>query len=169
MFTSSSISKKLFAKLGRKAYRAAYVGEHVRRGIAAQIRAMRDQRGWNQGKLSGEMGKPQSVVSRLEDPSYGKVTVQTLLEVATTFDVALQIRFVPFSTFVSQTRDVSTTAMRVVSFADDFASINYARIPTSGSSGDVAPPVGRSRTSDTSGSGPINDNNSGLIKVSVAM
>lgn len=110
------ISAKLREKLGRKAYRAAYVAEHVRRGIAAQIRAMRDQRGWNQGKLSAEMGKPQSVVSRLEDPDYGKVTVQTLLEVASTFDVALQIRFVPFSTFVAQTRDVSPSSMRVSSF-----------------------------------------------------
>lgn len=121
MFTISSISKKLMEKLGRKAYRAAYVGEHVRRGIAAQIRAMRDQRGWNQGKLSKELGKPQSVVSRLEDPSYGKVTVQTLLEVAATFDVALQIRFVPFSSFLQQTRDVSTRSMLVVSFSDDFS------------------------------------------------
>jgi transcriptional regulator with XRE-family HTH domain len=119
MFTISSLSKKLMEKLGRKAYRAAYVGEHVRRGIAAQIRAMRDQRGWNQGKLSKELGKPQSVVSRLEDPSYGKVTVQTLLEVAATFDVALQIRFVPFSSFLQQTRDVSTRSMQVVSFGDD--------------------------------------------------
>ena len=119
MFTISSISKKLMEKLGRKAYRAAYVGEHVRRGIAAQIRAMRDQRGWNQGKLSKELGKPQSVVSRLEDPSYGKVTVQTLLEVAATFDVALQIRFVPFSSFLQQTRDVSTRSMQVVSFGND--------------------------------------------------
>ena len=121
MFTISSISKKLIEKLGRRAYRAAYVGEHVRRGIAAQIRAMRDQRGWNQGKLSTEMGKPQSVVSRLEDPSYGKVTVQTLLEVAATFDVALQIRFVPFSSFLQQTRDVSARSMQVVSFSEDFA------------------------------------------------
>jgi transcriptional regulator with XRE-family HTH domain len=128
MFTISSISKKLMEKLGRKAYRAAYVGEHVRRGIASQIRAMRDQRGWNQGKLSKELGKPQSVVSRLEDPSYGKVTVQTLLEVAATFDVALQIRFVPFSTFLQQTRDVSTPSMRVVSFGDDFSAISNEQI-----------------------------------------
>jgi transcriptional regulator with XRE-family HTH domain len=132
MFTISNFSKKLMEKLSRKGYRAAYVGEHVRRGIAAQIRAMRDQRGWNQGKLSKELGKPQSVVSRLEDPSYGKVTVQTLLEVAATFDVALQIRFVPFSSFLQQTRDVSTRSMQVVSFSDDFsASTNeQIRMPT---------------------------------------
>ncbi len=47
------------------------------------------------------------------------MTVQTLLEVAATFDVALQIRFVPFFTFLQQTRDVSTHSMRVVSFSND--------------------------------------------------
>src|SRR5436190_14712765 len=119
MFTISSISKKLIEKLGRKAYRAAYVGEHVRRGIATQIRALRDQRGWNQGGLAAELGKPQSVVSRLEDPSYGKVTVQTLLEVAAVFDVALQIRFVAFSSFLRDTRDVSTQSMEVPSFDEE--------------------------------------------------
>jgi|ERR1043166_384429 transcriptional regulator with XRE-family HTH domain len=140
MFTISNFSKKLMQKLSRKAYRAAYVGEHVRRGIAAQIRAMRDQRGWNQGKLSKELGKPQSVVSRLEDPSYGKVTVQTLLEVAATFDVALQIRFVPFSSFLQQTRDVSTSSMRVVSFDDDFSAVGTGRkirIPSQATAGDA--------------------------------
>jgi DNA-binding NarL/FixJ family response regulator len=90
-------------------------------------RPMRDQRGWNQGKPSSELGKPQSVVSRLEDPSHGKVTVQTLLEVAA-FDVALQIRFVPFSTFLQQTRDVSTRSMQVVSFSDDFSAVSTEQI-----------------------------------------
>lgn len=119
MFTISNISKKLFEKLRRKQYRDAYVGEHVRRGIATQIRALRDQRGWKQGEFSNYLGKPQSVVSRLEDPSYGKVTVQTLLEVAATFDVALQVRFITHSSFVQQTRDLTTASMQVVGFVDD--------------------------------------------------
>jgi hypothetical protein len=143
----SSVSKKLLDKLKRKAYRSSYVGEHVRRGIATQIRAMRDQRGWNQGKLSAELDKPQSVVSRLEDPSYGKVTVQTLLEVAATFDVALQIRFVPFSTFLTQTRNLSTQSMQVISFDDDFAAsgvgeIRMLQTETSGENAFIMEPVG---------------------------
>lgn len=119
MFSISSFSKKLVEKLRRKPYRDAYVSEHVRRGISAQIRAMRDQRGWSQGKLSELLGKPQSVVSRLEDPNYGKVTVQTLLEVASTLDVALSIRFVSFPTFITQTRDLTSASMRVDSFDID--------------------------------------------------
>ena len=95
------------------------MAEHVRRGIAYQIRAMRDQVGWSQGKFAGELKKPQSVVSRLEDPGYGKVTVQTLLEVAKAFDVALQIRFVNYSLFLRDNQDRTATALRVTSFNDD--------------------------------------------------
>ncbi|MFO1100471.1 MAG: helix-turn-helix transcriptional regulator [Xanthobacteraceae bacterium] len=119
--TLNAISRKLLDKLQKKSYRAAYVGEHVRQGIAYQIRALRDQRGWKQGELAQRMGKPQSVVSRLEDPNYGKVTVQTLLEAASVFDVALQVRFVPFSSFLRNTRNISANALEVLSFADDIS------------------------------------------------
>lgn len=121
MFAIFSVGKKLFEKLQKKSYRSSYVGEHVRRGIAYQIRALRDQRDWSQGELSKLLTKPQSVVSRLEDPGYGKVTVQTLLEVATVFDVALQVRFVPYSTFLQQTRDVSSSSMEALSFDDELS------------------------------------------------
>lgn len=121
MFGIFNIGQKLFDKLRKRAYRRSYVAEHVRRGIAYQVRALRDQREWKQGKLAQELGKPQSVVSRLEDPSYGKVTVQTLLEVADVFDVALQVRFVPFSSFLLTTRDLTTASMQVPSFEDEIA------------------------------------------------
>jgi transcriptional regulator with XRE-family HTH domain len=117
VFAIFNVGKKLFDKLRRsKSYRDSYIAEHVRRGIAYQIRALRDQRDWNQGKFSKYLGKPQSVVSRLEDPSYGKVTVQTLLEVASVFDVALQVRFVPYSLFLRATRDLSPASMHVPGF-----------------------------------------------------
>ena len=119
MFAISSIGKKLLEKLQRKTYRHAYLAEHVRRGIAYQIRALRDQRKWKQGTFANLLGKPQSVVCRLEDPDYGKVTVQTLLEVANVFDVALQIKFVRYSSFIYSTRDVSIVSMQVPEFKDD--------------------------------------------------
>jgi hypothetical protein len=44
VFAIFSIGKKLFDKLRKKSYRDSYVAEHVRRGIAYQIRALRDAR-----------------------------------------------------------------------------------------------------------------------------
>ena len=38
------------------------------------------------------------------------------------YDVALQVRFVPYSAFLQQTRDVSAASMKVLSFDDDLAS-----------------------------------------------
>ena len=124
MFAISSISKKLLEKLQRKPYRHAYLGQHTRRGIAYQIRALRDQRKWKQGTFAKMLGKPQSVVCRLEDPDYGKVTVQTLLEVANVFDVALEVRFVRYSSFICNTRDVSVVSMQVPEFKDDMGLTN---------------------------------------------
>jgi hypothetical protein len=118
MFGKFDLRKKLWRKLGNKAYRDAYVSEQVRRWIAHQIRALREHpdRKWKQGELSDRMGKPQSVVSRLEDPTYGKMTVQTLLEVAVAFDVALIIKFVSFPRFARETADLTQSAMHVDSF-----------------------------------------------------
>lgn len=110
------LSKRLFEKLKSKFYRQAYVADHVRTGIAYQIRALRGQRGWSQKRLAEEMGKPQSVVSRLEDPDYGKVSIQTLLEGCAAFDVALLVQYVSFPEFLRRTQDVSPEALQADSF-----------------------------------------------------
>jgi transcriptional regulator with XRE-family HTH domain len=112
----ATLSKRLFEKLRRKPYRDAYVAEHVRTGIAYQVRNLRDQRGWAQKKLAETMEKPQSVVSRLEDPDYGKLSVQSLLEVASAFDVALLIQYISYPEFLRCTRDVSPQALEAESF-----------------------------------------------------
>lgn len=109
-------SEKLLNKLRRRSYRAAYVDENVRTGIAYQIRALREQRGWSQKKLAEVLGKPQSVVSRIEDPDYGKLSVQTLLEIAEALDIALLIRYVAFPDFIAQMRAVTPEALRADSF-----------------------------------------------------
>ncbi|BBU61670.1 hypothetical protein MSC49_16050 [Methylosinus sp. C49] len=110
--------KKVFEKFKSKEYRDAYVGAHVRRWIAHQIRALREapERNWKQGELAERMGRPQSVVSRLEDPSYGKMTVQTLLATAAAFDVALIIKFVDYKTFLGEAEDLSSSRMEAHSF-----------------------------------------------------
>jgi transcriptional regulator with XRE-family HTH domain len=109
----------LVAKLLKnKPYRDAYVVEHVRNGVPFQIRSMRDQREWTQARLGQEAKKPQNVISRLEDPNYGKLTIQTLLEIASAFDTALIVKFVPFSRLLKEFEDVSPAELSVKSILD---------------------------------------------------
>jgi transcriptional regulator with XRE-family HTH domain len=109
----------LVEELGDKQFRDAYVAEHLRTGVAYQIRALREKRGWSQAELGRRTGKPQSAVSRLEDPDYGRLSLKTLLELAAAFDVALMIRFVAFSELLERTTDLSPEALAVADFARD--------------------------------------------------
>ena len=70
----SLLSKKnLIPRLkASKRFRTAYVWENLKRSIPFQIRTMRDERGWSQQKAAQELGKTQSMISRLESPAYGK-------------------------------------------------------------------------------------------------
>lgn len=119
--------KRLIAKLKNRRYRTAYLAEHVRTGIAFQIRAMREKIPWTQTDLGAAAGKPQNVISRLEDPDYGKVTLQTLLQIANAFDVALVVKFIPYSRFLKEFEDVSEQSLIATPFdRDSFAESSEA-------------------------------------------
>jgi transcriptional regulator with XRE-family HTH domain len=109
-------SKRLFNKLTNKKYRSAYVEENVQTGIAYQLRTLRGE--LSQEEFGKKIDKPQSVVSRIEDPDYGKLSVQTLLDIATSLDIALLVKFVSFPEFIQQTRDVSIEGLQVPSFEE---------------------------------------------------
>jgi transcriptional regulator with XRE-family HTH domain len=61
---------------------------------------MREREGWTQIELGDEVKMNQNSISRLENPFYGKHTITTLKRLARAFDVALVVRFAPFSELV---------------------------------------------------------------------
>ena len=82
-----------------KKYRSTYIASRVRLAIALQIKALREQYSKTQSEFASMLEKPQSVVSRLENPDYGKMSVQTLLEIADSLDIALVVKFVSYDKF----------------------------------------------------------------------
>lgn len=111
-----------------KSYRDSYLDATVRTGVAYQIYALRAKLGLSQTKFAQKIGKPQSTVSRLEDESYGKVTISTLLDVAKSMDVALVVRFVDYSEFLHFAGRMSESEMQPDSVYETFKAASRPRL-----------------------------------------
>ncbi len=77
--------------------RARFVESHLSKHLAYQLRSLREREGWSQVELARNVEMNQNAISRLENPNYGKATLTTLRRIARVFDVAIIVRFVPFS------------------------------------------------------------------------
>lgn len=114
----------LIARIRRgRLAREQFVESHLAKTISHQVRAIRDRLGWSQEDLAREANMTQNAISRLESASYGKPTLTTLKRLAAALDVALIVRFVPFSElvdWVSETprtmRGLTNEALAVPSF-----------------------------------------------------
>ena len=73
-----------------------------------------------QADLAEKLGTRQSAVARLEDPDYGKQSLSVLHKIAAIFDVAAWVEFVPFSTLVQRTADLSPAALTPAPYSSEF-------------------------------------------------
>ena len=109
----------MFNDFANKVFRDAFLEENIKNRLAFQVRALREKQSWSQPELGKRAHKTQSGISRIEDPTYGKFTIRTLLDLASVFDVALFIGFVPYTKLISELKDVSPEALAVASYKDE--------------------------------------------------
>jgi transcriptional regulator with XRE-family HTH domain len=119
---SVASEKKRIAKLAdNKAYRDAYVTEHVKTSVPLQIRHLREEHTLTQTQLAEKAQTTQTVISRLEDPNYGNLTLNSLLKIAAAFDIGLLVKFVPFSRLLLEFQDLSPKTLSVQSFIEELS------------------------------------------------
>lgn len=114
-----TIRAQLWEKMRSKTYRDNFVGAHLSTNVAAQIQAMREDRGWKQKDLAAKTEMSPARISIMEDPSYDRFNLSTLRRLASAFDVALSVRFVPFSELVTWVANLSPEKMAVPEFERD--------------------------------------------------
>jgi transcriptional regulator with XRE-family HTH domain len=114
---SPTAHKKLWASFGQSDYRHGFAFGFVRDYIAAQIAALRLHRSWNQGQLAKKAGVSQPQISKWENGGES-IRLDSLQRLAEAFDVALVIKFVPFSE-LARTELGRQADARVPSFEDD--------------------------------------------------
>jgi transcriptional regulator with XRE-family HTH domain len=97
-------------------FRHSYVAENVGRGLAYQITALREDNDWSKAEFARRAGKPDSNVHRWEDPTYGKFSLSTLVNIASVFDVALIVRFASFEELLESTADLRPSKLAVPNY-----------------------------------------------------
>jgi transcriptional regulator with XRE-family HTH domain len=113
------IQQNLWKKLQSRKYRHSFVGSQIAASVAAQIASTRAARGWTQGKLAKHAKMSQVRISVLEDPSYENFSIKTLKRLAEALDVALIVRFAPFSEMLGWLSTLGPNKLAVPRFTED--------------------------------------------------
>lgn len=111
----------LVQRLNDKQYRDAYVASQIRISLPMQCRALREGREWTQPQLADAAGMSQPRISEIERPGERRLNLDTLLRLASAFDVALQVRFVPFSKLVDDDDAIHFDSYYVEPYEEDLA------------------------------------------------
>lgn len=109
----------LWNKFQDRNYRESFVANHLTNNIAAQIFATREARGWTQQQLADAASMAQTRICLMENSSYESFTISTLKRLASAFDVALVVRFEPYSQLLDWSTHATPDQMAVCEFAKD--------------------------------------------------
>lgn len=115
------IQKDQLAELLRdKDFRRQFTADFLHEFLAAQIRALREKKPWTQEELGAKAGQMDQVqVSRLENPDYPGGSLRSITRIAQAFDVALLVRFAPFSELVEWGVNLNPQRLAPLSFEEE--------------------------------------------------
>lgn len=116
--TNSTLTK-MWKAFSRKTYRDAYVSASIANTVSAQIFTLRDKLGLSQKQLAAKTGMKQSRISALENLDDENISIETLKRLASVFDVALAVRFIPFSELAHWVQNLSPDKIAVKCFNED--------------------------------------------------
>lgn len=115
----SDVSQRLATEFPDPEYRHSYTGDFLNTCVAAQIKALREQRGWTQAQLAERAQMKQSRISAMEDVNYSSWSIRTLARLAEAFDVALAVCFKSFSARIEDIERFSSSELLVPPYLDD--------------------------------------------------
>ncbi len=115
----NQLLERLRKTLTNEEARYAYADSIVNAFIAAQIKALRDERQLSQEELAVLVGTKQSGISRLEKADYSSWKVETLRKLAKAFGVRLRISFDEFGTLLPDIHGFSKGRLTPRKFEED--------------------------------------------------
>lgn len=113
------IKRSLWKKFADKRYRDAYVWSQIATNIASQLLGIRELRGWTQQQLAKRANMAQARISLMESPNYENFNLATLRRLASALDIALVVRFVPFSHALDWAVNLSPQVLAAQDYAHD--------------------------------------------------
>jgi HTH-type transcriptional regulator/antitoxin HipB len=116
---------KLIDTLRDKAFRDHFSEDQVYELLALQIRQLREKNGWTQEELGARVGLVQSAIARVENPDYTGSRISTLSKLARAFDVALIVRYAPFSELADWLSGLSPASFAPASFGEESLDWRY--------------------------------------------
>lgn len=111
--------KTLVTEFDDKEYAHAYMEEFSNMAIAAQIKALREQRGWTQKQLAEASGMKQERICALEDVDYDAWTIKVLRRLAKAFDLTVKVSFDKFSSGILDVSKISAETLKRTSREED--------------------------------------------------
>lgn len=122
--------EQLIALLRDKEFREHFTADQAYELLALQVRQLREKRQWTQAELGVKAGMQQVQVSRAENPDYTGSKISTLSRLARALDVALIVRFAPFSELIDWLSNLSPASFGPASFDEELFIPEYGASQT---------------------------------------